>query len=916
MAETVEPRIRKVYKPPAGGIGLFFKPEQDQSNADLLAAMSDEERADILKDVSEEELEALEWDSTFWLRPSQLAVVNSCSMMTVALAGRGWGKSNKCSTPLATVHGWTTIGDVQPGEQIFGTNGQLTTVLAKSPVWLNSTCYEVFFSDDTSLIVSAEHEWTVETIKRPKTLTIDTDTLYRTHRQTDARKSARYRIPMPDPIQLPHADLPLHPYVMGLWLGDGAVNDGTIATHLGSPEEDVWATLRGLGYDAVRQPPTRSDGVRDVRHVYMPDGGDIRYVLDGMGVLGSKSLPQAYLRASVAQRMELLRGICDADGYIDPKTGKIEITTVNQTAAKTYSELLSTLGIKHTINTNDINVGGLEYQKHRVIFHAYENQPVFHIRRKLARQKPVPRKRSQSASRYIVHVEPVDSVPTQCIQVDSPDHLFLVGEKMVPTHNSHVLSIAMHEYAMKHPKSRLVLLGRTTSDVRDVMIFGASGIMSIVNPAERPKYNPANRRLTWPNGTYALCYSAERADSLRGVQAHASFCDEVAAYRDNPGSGLANAFDQVRLLTRLPYQENCDCPNHVPQVFVATTPKRVPMILDLVKKAEEDGPDKVLIVRGPTRANRSLPEAYKENIEGMYAGTAIGKQELEGELLMDVEGALLTQPVIDGTRVDVKDEAFDPMFWKDLPYRVIGVDPSVSSEPNDECGIVAVGATAERKMYQRKAFVIEDASIIAAPDVWAKKVVEMARKYRAIVVAEKNQGGEMVRMVLKQADPYVPVVLVHAAVSKEQRAEPVGTAYERGSVVHVGDGFPELEAQLTSWAPKMGMASPDRMDALVHAVTALLIKPPKEMVGEIKVAGDPSKMRVDVKDHSPGGAKPATANQMSDKDIESAADDNQQVVFSKVRRKKTMAIGQRDLRLGGQSSYTAPNRFGRPSSYR
>lgn len=902
MVETTEPRIRKVYKPPAGGIGLFFKPEQDQSNADLLAAMSDEERADILKDVSEEELEALEWDSTFWLRPSQLAVVNSCSMMTVALAGRGWGKAARLDTPVATPTGWATIGSLDPGDEVFGTDGITARVVAKSPVWVGSDCYEVHFSDDTSVVVSAEHEWTVETIKRPRSITIDTETLYRTHRTEDTRNAARYRIPMPAAVKLPEAELTLDPYTLGAWLGDGDSARGYITTA-----------------DAELIDQIRAGGFPGARYIdrYRWSVPTLTARLSEVGVLGNKHVPVPYLRASIDQRHALLQGLMDTDGYIDPATGKCEFTTTSPALRDGVSELLSTLGIKHTANEGRATLRGRDCgPKWRIIFHAYDDQPVFRLGRKYARQKPRPMKRSQTHSRYITAVVPVASVPTQCIQVDSPDHLFLIGEKMVPTHNSHVLSIAMHEYAMKHPKSRLVLLGRTTSDVRDVMIFGASGIMSIVNPAERPKYNPANRRLTWPNGTYALCYSAERADSLRGVQAHASFCDEVAAYRDNPGSGLANAFDQVRLLTRLPYQEKCDCPQHKPQVFVATTPKRVPMILDLVKKAEEDGPDKVLIVRGPTRANRSLPESYKENIEGMYAGTAIGKQELEGELLMDVEGALLTQPVIDGTRVDVKDEAFDPMFWKDLPYRVIGVDPSVSSEPNDECGIVAVGATAERKMYQRKAFVIEDASIIAAPDVWAKKVVEMARKYRAIVVAEKNQGGELVRMVIKQADPYVPVVLVHAAVSKEQRAEPVGTAYERGSVVHVGDGFPELEAQLTSWAPKSGMASPDRMDALVHAVTALLIKPPKEMVGEIKVAGDPSKMRVDVKDHSPGGAKPATANQMSDKDIENAADDNQQVVFSKVRRKKTMAIGQRDLRLGGQSSYTAPNRFGRPSSYR
>lgn len=481
---------------------------------------------------------------------------------------------------------------------------------------------------------------------------------------------------------------------------------------------------------------------------------------------------------------------------------------------------------------------------------------------------------------------------------------------------SHVLSIAMHNFAMKYPKSRLILLGRTASDVRDVMVWGASGVMNIVKPEERPAFNPSTRKLTWKNGTYALCYSAERADSLRGVQAHASFCDEVAAYKSNPGSGLANALDQARIATRLQYIDN-DGRKHEPQIFIATTPKRVPLILDLVKQAEED-PNKVLLVRGPTRANRALSDGYKETMEGMYAGTAIGKQELDGEILTDVDGALLNMDIIEGTRLNTNPEKPDlpDDHWKALPYRIIGVDPSVSSEPHDECGIIAIGATGERKMYQRTAYVLEDASMLAAPDVWAKRVVEMARKYRAVVVAEKNQGGEMVRLVIKQQDPYVPVVLVHASVSKEQRAEPVGTAYERGSVRHVGE-FPELEAQLTSWAPKMGFASPDRMDALVHAVTAVLIKPPKEIAGQISIIGNPSEHHLDVKDHSPGGAKGLNTIELSDAEAEKTEDDeSNQLIYNKVRRKKNLPIGQRDLRLGGHSSYTAPNRFNRPSSYR
>lgn len=494
--------------------------------------------------------------------------------------------------------------------------------------------------------------------------------------------------------------------------------------------------------------------------------------------------------------------------------------------------------------------------------------------------------------------------PSQLALVNS-EHWMTVALAGRGWGKSHVLSTAIHKYAMKYPGRRLLLLGRTTSDVRDVMIYGASGIMSIINPKERPTYNPATRKLKWENGTYALCYSAERPDSLRGIQAHASFCDEVAAYRNNPGAGLANAFDQVKLLTRLPFV-NPDGTPFRNQIFVATTPKRVPMILDIVQQAEEE-PDKVLIVRGPTRANRALSDEYKETVEGMYAGTSIGKQELEGEILTDVDGALLHQHIIDDNRFDAEGAAED--WWKQLPHRVIGVDPSVSSKPSDECGIVAVGATGERKMYKRTAFVLEDASMLASPDKWAKRVVQLARKYAAVVVAEKNQGGEMVRMVIQAEDPFVPVVLVHAAVKKEQRAEPVGTAYERGAVRHVGF-LPELEAQLTSWAPDMGMASPDRMDAVVHAITSLLVLPPKGMIGRATVAGSGVGRRMDIQDHNPANRYPEDHWYRGSVHSDDLEPNGKQDVLSRHGRSRRLRLGDAGNPYTlGYGAYTAPNKW-------
>lgn len=401
---------------------------------------------------------------------------------------------------------------------------------------------------------------------------------------------------------------------------------------------------------------------------------------------------------------------------------------------------------------------------------------------------------------------------------------------------SFTLAKAMHAYAMANPGCFMALVGRTTADVRDVLILGDSGLMNVIDPKERPNYRANVRRITWANGSEAMTFSAERPDGIRGPQFHAAFCDEVGSYRVNPGSGLANAFDQIKIATRL---------GDNPQIFVATTPRRVPAILDIVKQAEEE-PDKVLLVRGSTLANRHLSETYKDVVTGLYEGTALGKQEIDGELLTDVEGALLNQDVIDNTREDFRDSD----FWKSLPYRVVGVDPSVSSKPNDECGIVVVGSTAERKLYKRQGYVLEDASILGSPDKWAARAVEMARKYRAVIVAEDNQGGEMVKMVIQAIDSKVPVTLVRSSAGKMARAEPVGLAYERGRVHHL-DWFTELEAQLTSWAPDQGMASPDRLDSVVHALTALLVNPPKQWVNGVRSVVPGDGRALDVKDHDP-----------------------------------------------------------------
>ena len=374
----------------------------------------------------------------------------------------------------------------------------------------------------------------------------------------------------------------------------------------------------------------------------------------------------------------------------------------------------------------------------------------------------------QGALRAIQSITPVESVPVRCIAVDSPDNTFLIHNTYVKTHNS--------------------------------------GILAVSPESERPDYRPSIRRLVWPNGSWAFCTSADEPDTLRGVQAHYAWGDELAAWRQPTKEGELSAWDNLRIATRL---------GRNPQILATTTPKRVKVLFDLIEEQKKN--PKIWTTRGSTFDNAgNLAGAYLDAITGVYGGTALALQELHGNMLEAVEGALWDDDMIHHT-LEL------PPY---TPLRVIGVDPTVADEPGDECGIVVVSSTADSDLYKRRAWVLEDASIKGSPQLWAQQVVDMHYKWGAPIVAETNQGGAMVKNAIHQIDPQIPVYEVHSKVGKKLRAEPIVLAYQQGRVVH-SDRHVELEEQMVTWEPENTRKSPDRVDALVHALTALLITPPK-----------------------------------------------------------------------------------------
>jgi phage terminase large subunit-like protein len=327
--------------------------------------------------------------------------------------------------------------------------------------------------------------------------------------------------------------------------------------------------------------------------------------------------------------------------------------------------------------------------------------------------------------------------------------------------------------------------------------------MAISPPQLRPRYEPSLRRIVWPGGAQALLYSAAEAEALRGPQHSHAWCDEIAKWDDNQGQAR-RCWDNLLLGLRL---------GNAPQIVATTTPRAVPLVRRLT--AQVVSKDGVVLTRGSTLENlANLPGRFIADVTREFGGTLLGRQELDGELIDDLPGALWTRGLIETCR--------EPETSRGMARVIVGVDPPASAE-GDACGIVVCGLGEDGV-----ARVLADASIEhASPERWARAVAEAARAWSADrVVAEANQGGAMVEAVLRAANAALPLRLVHATRGKVARAEPVAALYEAGRVRHAGL-FARLEDELCGLLPggtyQGPGRSPDRADACVWALTELML---------------------------------------------------------------------------------------------
>ena len=344
------------------------------------------------------------------------------------------------------------------------------------------------------------------------------------------------------------------------------------------------------------------------------------------------------------------------------------------------------------------------------------------------------------------------------------------------------------------PVARIALIGETWADARDVMVEGVSGILAAHGKWDRPQWEASRRRLTWRNGAIAQVFSAEDPESLRGPQFDAAWCDEVAKWRH-----AQEVWDMLQFGLRL---------GEWPRAMVTTTPRP----LALLKKLMADPANAV--TRASMRANaENLAPGFLRAIEERYGGTRLGRQEIDGAIVEERADALWSREMIERARI-----ATAPP----LARIVVAIDPPAAAHKRaDKCGIVAAGLDADGLVY-----VLSDATLAAArPAEWAARAVALYHALQAdALVVEVNQGGDMVASVIAQADSSVPVTKVRATRGKYLRAAPVALLYEQNRVRHVG-AFPELEDEMCSLGPDglLNGASPDRLDALVWAITHLAL---------------------------------------------------------------------------------------------
>lgn len=444
----------------------------------------------------------------------------------VVLSARQTGKALALDTIVPTPTGWSTMENIQVGDQVLDANGLPTMVTAISDVQYDRDCYNVQFSTGEMVIADGEHLWEVVDTYTRKTKILTTNQMLRTD-IVNQKNQARYTVKTSKALVLPDADLIIDPYVLGVWLGDGETNAPSICNHV----SDIQIINEVEKYYNCSNITTESTSVDTKRYYFSL----LRTQLKSIGVFGKKHIPIQYLRSSYEQRLHLLQGIMDTDGYVNPITGGCELTLTCKLLADDCYHLIATLGLKPSITCRKIN-GKNPHTRWTIWFTPFSSeQLIFRLQRKVDNMKtlPHPSRLSSTKKRSIQVITKVESVPVKCIVVDNPEHLFLFGPGCIPTHNSQTSGAFLLWYAMFR-NEKTVLIASNKNENAMEMIYRIKFMYEHVPHWLKPGVNDDGynkHAIGFDNGSRIIS-TATSENSGRGMSISLLFLDEFAFVRD------------------------------------------------------------------------------------------------------------------------------------------------------------------------------------------------------------------------------------------------------------------------------------------------------------------------------------------------------------------------------------------------
>lgn len=439
--------------------------------------------------------------------------------------GRKNGKALSIDTPIPTPDGWKTMGELREGDYVFGSDGKPTKVLFSTDVMYNHDCYKVTFEDGEEVIADAEHNWYVKG-KKFEGVKTTSQMLDYCHKRNDGKgMEYRYRVPMSKPVEYPEKELPIDPYLLGVWLADGTSKNPNITFNKEDSEiiERITAIL-GKPRNILKKNDT-TNGITYSWYGESKGGFNFLSKLRELSLFGNKHIPKVYLQSSIEQRMELLRGIMDGDGYVS-KAGQCEITQVNHNLAYQISELLSSLGIKNTTSIKIPKIYGKECNSVvSVKFYCDKTFPCFAMKRKSNRLKDCLNKRMDWKS--IVKIEKVDSVPVKCISVEAEDHLYCFGKNYTLTHNTTLCGgLLLYLMIADGEANASVVLSANSAKQAGLCFEICSNLLKSIDPNDK-HFKRYRDTIKFPKTVSKIKVVAADASKLDGENCHAFLCDEL-----------------------------------------------------------------------------------------------------------------------------------------------------------------------------------------------------------------------------------------------------------------------------------------------------------------------------------------------------------------------------------------------------